>query len=34
MGIEELVAINDKTLNRKIIEEEKELLIGLCKNRG
>ena len=32
---EELEAIKDKTLNPAIItEEEKEMLIGLCKNRG
>ncbi|MEN8698407.1 hypothetical protein [Bacillus infantis] len=34
-GIRELEAIKDKTLNPKVItEEEKELLINLCKNRG
>lgn len=31
----ELVAIKDKTLNPTVItEDEKDLLIGLCKNRG
>ncbi|NUJ08465.1 hypothetical protein [Bacillus paranthracis] len=34
-GKEELEAIKDKTLNPAIItEEEKEMLIDLCKNRG
>ncbi|MFJ7678277.1 hypothetical protein ACIQXQ_09450 [Peribacillus sp. NPDC097198] len=34
-GIGELEAIKDKTLNPKVItEEEKEMLIKLCKNRG
>lgn len=34
-GVEELEAIKDKTLNPKVItEEEKEMLINLCKNRG
>lgn len=34
-GIQELEAIKDKTLNPKMItEEEKEMLIELCKNRG
>ncbi|MGG0412077.1 hypothetical protein [Peribacillus simplex] len=34
-GIKELEAIKDKTLNPKVItEEEKEMLIKLCKNRG
>lgn len=34
-GYSELAAIKDKTLNPKIIsEEEKEYLLGLCKNKG
>ena len=34
-GCSELEAIKDKTLNPKVIsEQEKELLIGLCINRG
>ncbi|MFJ7684336.1 hypothetical protein [Peribacillus butanolivorans] len=34
-GISELAAIKDKTLNpTKITEEEKEMLIKLCRNRG
>ncbi|KAA9023563.1 hypothetical protein [Niallia endozanthoxylica] len=34
-GVGELEAIRDKTLNPKVItEEEKEMLITLCKNRG
>lgn len=34
-GINELEAIKDKTLNPKVItEEEKEMLIELCTNRG
>ncbi|HDR6269801.1 TPA: hypothetical protein QCU37_005976 [Bacillus cereus] len=35
LGIKELEAIKDKTLNPKVItEEEKEMLVGLCNNRG